>query len=55
MFPTYLILITFFIPSLTVSSLNYFVQNYLPDLRITEIVLSGEPAEDFDALINNMD
>ena len=42
-------------PRLTVSLLNYFIQYYLPDLRITEIVLSGEPAEDFDALIWNMD
>ena len=25
-----------------------FARNYLPDLRITEIVLSGEPATDFD-------
>lgn len=30
-----------------------FVCNYLPDLRITEIVLSGEPGADFNAIINN--
>ena len=30
-----------------------FIRNYLPDLRITEIVLSGEPEANFDALINN--
>lgn len=31
-----------------------FVCNYLPDLRITEIVLSGAPAADFDAIINHL-